>query len=496
VKIRPGPVAAVLLLIVLGAWVYLQEYRGAAQREAAERQRERPLPFARPDVTSIRLENGEGAFRLQRQEELWRLVEPLDTAADKEAVEGILSALEYARIERRIGTEDDLKPYGLESPRATLTLGFDGNDESQTLRIGEHAPIGAHCFALLPGDGGVALVSASLEDLANKSLLSLRDKSLVDLDAWNVRSLRIERGAETVVLTRSETGWKLQSPIEAPADGPLVTDLLNEVDRLQASAFLSEEPAAADLARYGLDRPAARLTVQEEGWESGMTIWFGTTVEEGRAARVGGAGPVVAVTETFWPKVATSLFDLRRKDILALNRHRVRGLTVTRQGGEPLILRHDQEGAWSATGMVEGSAADSSVELLLAHISDLKATAFMDRPSAGQREELARQPALDLTVEEEPASEEGESPAQHLLIGAPDQNGQVKVRDLSWEPIALAPAGVYERILLQLDAIVEEVRSPPAAEKAADDPPDGAASSGDDRADGKPEGESERDGER
>ena len=485
-----------LLLVLLGAWIYFQEYRGAAQREEAERQRERPLQFARPEVTSIRLENGAGAFLLQRQEEAWRLVEPLDTAADKEAVEGILSALEYARIERRIGSGDDLKPYGLESPRATLTLGLAGDDAAQILRIGEPAPIGANCFALLPGDGGVALVSASLQDLAQKNLLSLRDKSLVDLDAWNVRSLRIERGAETVVLTRSDSGWKLQSPVEAPADGPLVTDLLNEIDRLQASAFLSEAPAAADLARYRLDRPAARLTVQEEGWESGKTIWFGATVDEGRAARVGGAGPVVAVTETFWPKVTTSLFDLRRKDILALNRYRVRGLTVTRLGGEPLSLRHGGEGAWTATGMVEGSVAGSSVELLLAHISDLKATAFMDRPSERQREELARQPALDLSLEEEPASEEGEPPVQHLLIGEPDQNAQVKVRDLSWEPIALAPAGVYERILRRLDAIIEEIRSPPAAEKAADDPGDGAASSGDDRAVENPKVEPERDGDR
>ena len=58
---------------------------------------------------------------------------------------------------------------------------------------------------------------------------------------------------------------------------------------------------------------------------------------------------------------------------------------------------------------------------------------------------------------------------QHLLLSAADQNGQIKVRDLAWEPIALAPAGVYERILRQLDAIVEEIKSPPVPRDATED---------------------------
>lgn len=468
-NIRPGPVVAIVLLIALGAWTYFKEYRGAAERQAAEQQRDRPLNFVRTEVNAIELENKSGTFRLQRHEEAWRLSEPIATAADKEVVEQILSALEYARIERRIDDAgDDLQSYGLAEPRATLTLEFDSGQAPRALRIGEHAPIGDNCFALLPDDGRVALVSATLEDLADRNLLMLRDKSLLEFDPWSVGSLRIERGAETVFLRKSGDGWSLQSPVEAPANGPLVTDLLNEIDRLQASAFLDEQPTADDLSRYGLDRPAARMTVQVVGEEGGRSISFGSVVDGARAARAGGAGPVVAVTETFWPKVTTSLFDFRRKEILALNRYRVQEVTVTRQAGKPLSLRHADGESWVATGLVDGSVDNSSVELLLAHISDLKAVAFMDRPSEGQREQLGRRPALDLSLVEEPGSPEKEPPAQHLLFGAPDQNGQVKVRDLSWEPIALAPAGVYERILRQLDTIVEEIKSPSEPEETVE----------------------------
>ena len=99
-----------------------------------------------------------------------------------------------------------------------------------------------------------------------------RDKSLIDVDAWNVRSLRIERGNETVVLSKAEDGWKLQSPVAAPADGPMITDLINEFDRLRATSFLVEDPDGEDFVRVGLDRPTARLTIKEDGWETGKTV--------------------------------------------------------------------------------------------------------------------------------------------------------------------------------------------------------------------------------
>jgi hypothetical protein len=460
----------VLLLLALGTWTYFREYRGAAERETAEQQRERPVPFERTAVASIRLDNAAGSFHLRREEEAWRLIEPLETAADREAVEGLLSALEYARIERRIEAGGDLEGYGLAAPRATLTLEPGPDLPPRRLSIGAHAPVGDHCFALLPDDGGVALVSASLEDLATKDLLSLRDRSLVDIDPWNVRNLRLERGAETVVLAKAGEGWTLQSPVEAPADGPGVTDLLNEIDRLRASAFLSEKPSADDLARFGLERPAARITVGEDGDETGRTIRLGIAVEGGRAARA--EGPVVTVPEAFWSKIAVPILDLRRKDLLALNRYRIHSMTIARQGGEALVLRRNDGGGWDGSGLASGTVENGPVDLLLGHLADLRATAFVDRPSEGQRQALSERPDLDIELEEEPPADGGEPRLQHLLIGPPDQNGQVKVRDPAWEPIALVPAGIHERMLRQLDAIIEEIARPGEAAGPAGGDPD------------------------
>src|SRR5207249_1259048 len=150
---------------------------------------------------------------------------------------------------------------GLDPPRALLTLGLASSQTPLTLALGDSSPVGGSYFALLPGGQGVAVVSAGLGDLEKKELVNLRDKSLLSLDPWKVKRLKIERGKETVLLQKPDEGWKLDQPVEAPADGPTVTDLLSALERLRATTFETELPTAADLRRSGLEPPAARLTI-------------------------------------------------------------------------------------------------------------------------------------------------------------------------------------------------------------------------------------------
>ncbi len=463
-KIRPGPIVAAILLTGLGAWVYVHEYRGGDRRQRAADAETRPVNFERTDVVGLRIDNAAGSFHLTRADEGWQLVAPLMAPADRAEVDGLLDALQTAHIDRRIGPEADLAAYGLDPPRATLTLDLASSGPPVVLRIGEHAPIGESCFALLPNDGGVALVNAGLEDLASKTLMMLRDKSIIAIDAWKVSRLRIEREGETVVLDKPGSGWQLQSPVVAPADGPTVTDLLNELGRLEARSFVAEEPDDADLARYGLDRPAARMTIVQDGKDGERSVQFGDLVDDARYARLEGSGPVVTVPAEFWARVTTSVFDLRRKDLLSLNRYRVRSIAVVRAGGVPLQLTRGDDGAWTASGLAEGPAHTGSIDTLLAHISDLKATGFIDRPAAGMRAAL-QSPALQISLEEEAAAEGVDPLRQQLLIGAPDRKSQITVFDPAWEPISVAPSGVYGRILRKLDAIIEQINAPPETDQ-------------------------------
>jgi hypothetical protein len=93
VKIRLGPLIALLLLTGLGAWVYFQEFRGAEERRRAEDMESRVLPFERDDLKWIIIANDRGELRIEKQGDEYRIVEPLAAATDQEAIDSLLSSL-------------------------------------------------------------------------------------------------------------------------------------------------------------------------------------------------------------------------------------------------------------------------------------------------------------------------------------------------------------------------------------------------------------------
>lgn len=476
-KRRLGPILAVALLLGLGVYTYLSEVRGKSAEKTAGEEKDKAFPFERAAVKTLRIKNDNGEIRLEKQGEAWKLTAPLQADADKDAIEGLLSSLDFARVERRLGKESDRKQFGLEPPKATLTVETGAAGTPPTLSIGESNPIGGTYYALLPGTGEVAVVSSSLGEISKKDLFSLRDKSLLALDPWKVKRLSLERGKETIRLEKPDEGWVIRQPVETPADGPTVTDLLTALQNLRATKFEAEKPSAADLRRFGLEPPQARMTLLQEGWDVEKTVVFGKEVAGGgRYARTMGRDPVVSVPTDFWPKVTTRLADLRRKDLMGVQQYRVAVITFARSGGTAMTLTRQKDQGWSLTGAAKGDVKADSVDALLRAVSELKALSFDDNPKPTVRASLARRPALDLTLQEEADTTGGKQKSQHLLIGPAAKKDQILVHDPAWRPIATASAGALEKIATQLDAVVKEATAPkPAASPTVSPSPSATA---------------------
>lgn len=480
-KLRPGPIAAVVLLAVFGGYAYFKDYRGADARRKAEDSRDKLFRFERADLKAITLAGKNGAIRLEKNGEDWTIRQPIETAAEKDAVEGIVSSLEMAKVERRLGKGDDLKTYALDPPQGTVTVETT-NGPAQSVALGDQAPIGGTWFALLnagtAGDGAakdakaaqggreVAVVSAAAGELASKDLLSLRDKSLLTFDPWKVIGLTIERGKETITLQKPADGWKLAQPVEAPADGPAVTDLLSALERARATKFVVEKATDADLKAHGFVPPAARVTLLQEGWDTARTIEFGAEEDKARQARTVGKDAIVALLPEFWSKLTAPAGDLRRKDVLGVGQYRVRSLTASRDGGPALVLTKGAENVWNATGLATGPVKYDSVDLLLRRLSDVKAVAFEDHPTEAQKSAFAAKPPLDLTLEEEPDTEKGTPRRQHLAFSPVGKAARVTVRDFAWGPLFVVDGGYVAQVHQSLEDIAKEATE--AAAKPAD----------------------------
>ncbi|HXH27549.1 MAG TPA: DUF4340 domain-containing protein, partial [Candidatus Polarisedimenticolia bacterium] len=452
------------LLVLLGLWAYLKEKPPGQAGPSPDQ--DRAVPFERSSLKALEITNDKGTVRLEKNGDVWSITRPRHADADKDAVEGLLNSLQTSRIDRRLGKAADLATYGLDKPRATLTVESTGPDATRVFRLGQENPVGGTSYVLLPA-GEVAVVSAPIGDLVGKDLFSLRDKTLLAFDPWKIKKLTLERPAGTVVLTKPADGWKIDAPVEAPADGPTVTDLLSAVERARAQEFASESPDAKELRRFGLAPPSARVRLLQDGWDVEKTIELGKTEDGKRYARVVGRDPVLRVSSDLNEKIDTRVFDLRRKEVLALNRYRIQKVTATRDGKPALVLERQKDQSWTASGLASGTLPNDVVDSFLGALSDCKADAFDDHPSPALRTSLDRHPALDLVLEEEPETGEGPGRTQHLLLGGPDRAGVVRAMDTAWRPIARLPVAAFTKLGGVLDTLIDRARATPSFVKAA-----------------------------
>lgn len=138
--------------------------------------------------------------------------------------------------------------------------------------------------------------------------------TLSKLAAGEVRQIRVERkGDPAVVIRKNGDGWLITAPLSAPADPFQVQRLL---------AILGATPAhrlpATDLARFDLDQPLMRLTIDDEQFS------FGAVNAVTREQYVLTGGAVYVVPPRYGAMVPVNLAQMIRKRLLAENEAPVR----------------------------------------------------------------------------------------------------------------------------------------------------------------------------
>lgn len=83
---------------------------------------------------------------------------------------------------------------------------------------------------------------------------------LADLDAASAETIRIEGDNPTIDLVREAGGWRLTKPFAAPADDAAVTEI---VESLNTGSFAAYDLEGLEPGEYGLDQPAAMITVDD-----------------------------------------------------------------------------------------------------------------------------------------------------------------------------------------------------------------------------------------
>ncbi len=131
---------------------------------------------------------------------------------------------------------------------------------------------------------------------------SAPEHKLSTLKAADATGIKIEiAGSPPIALARTLAGWHMTAPLDARADSQQVQRVLEILDATAKDRF-----PAAGLARYDLNEPAARLTVNQQ------TFGFGGVNPMSREQYVltqDGVFPVSLRYGTLLPRTATQMIS-------------------------------------------------------------------------------------------------------------------------------------------------------------------------------------------
>jgi len=227
------------IAIALGLFVLLVERHLDSTREALHRARFLTLLEA-GEISTVRVSSPGHRAVLERGEESWHLVSPLQDVADPEKLEHLLKQL------CQLPLVEALAPAGVSEE----TLGFSKSNvieveleasgsEPRRILLGRSGPFDGTIYAKAdtgPQAGRPCLVRFEGRGELASPLERLRDRRLLRVHPGAIRGYRLRTKAGEIVLRREEREpkWHIESPLQTRANDDIAFSLVEELTKMEA----------------------------------------------------------------------------------------------------------------------------------------------------------------------------------------------------------------------------------------------------------------------
>jgi hypothetical protein len=218
------------------------------------------LKFASEDVDSLAVERAGGpSLRLVKKNSDWRLTAPVEARADFAQADGLVRTLDQARMQAIVAgestppSETELRKFGLDRPRATVTVGAGSSQAS--LAIGGEQAEGV-LYARDLSRPLVFTVAASLLEDLTKAPEELRVRDVFTFRSYSATGLDATYGGRTWSFVKETTPatdaapstdtWKKTAPEAGDLNQTVMTDWLNTVSSLRAETFAARPPGTGE----------------------------------------------------------------------------------------------------------------------------------------------------------------------------------------------------------------------------------------------------------
>ena len=396
-KFRNTLLLGLALILLCGGYVYTQKRNVDIKEE--KQAAKRLFDFEPTAIKELRIQRlGEPvSYAEQREPGVWAFIEPDPSVRALQVlwnrVADRLSKLENQRTLNQ--DQKDLAIYGLEEPVLEFTFTLD---KPRTLKFGKLEPTQVNRYALM--DGMIFLVDEKTAFFElNRSLFELRHRYLVNDRNSPLRSLEFARiwtqgmadqaaeegqdsgmeiGEESTPVTvereNGEAPWKMTSPVPAYGDQDAIKLL---VDEIQFGFGENHIDHPADLRDYGLDPPAARITVVDSNSDTPQTIFLGDYNEDehlGVYARREGESAVFTITPHLLTVLPITTSSLRDRHLFTQSVSELESLSIEYEDAKLVLSRDD--GIWSLSSHDYTDIQELAISNYLALLKQIEMTGF------------------------------------------------------------------------------------------------------------------------
>jgi uncharacterized protein DUF4340 len=403
----------VLLAAGLGGFFAYDTYWLAPAREKTEAVKGRLWEVEAKDIEAVTIKRKTDTIKVKHAADGgWELLEPVKARGDRSAIDGIVTTLVTARVDREIDPKPaKLAEFGLEPPDAEITVEVKGRKDPLVLLIGGKNPTGVWVYGKEGSKPAVLALSEIVFRDMSRPVVELRDKTVLAFDRKSVSGLDVEAGGDRFSVEAQDAGkWKIVKPGPYPGDGDLIAEFLDKLEGAKAKEFIAEP--GTSLAKYGLDRPATvTIWLGKDKERSSKALAFGRLDPEKKGVYLmrPGEPEVMLAGEELWTAVPKTVAALRDKVVIAYAYDKLTRVEVESPKG-PLTLERAGS-AWKLTAPEALKADPAAVNNLLWRVRDLRSAGFLAEEPAAIARYLAK-PEVTVRLWEEGAKE-----PKTLLLG-------------------------------------------------------------------------------
>lgn len=374
----------VIIVALLGGYYYWYEVKGGEQRKAAQEMAQRIFQLQKEAIEAVTITRPNEVIKLAKESDGWMLTEPVRARADPKTVDEVLDGLVEAKREKVVVEQaNDLAEFGLKEPILVMEATMKDTASPAVLQFGSRTPTFSGYYARQGEQPQVLMVATSLQSKFDKTVFTLRDKSVLSVDQAQVKRVEVHQGDQLIAAeTDGDKGWKLVAPLEAKADRSKVGELLSAVNGAKVKEFIEEAPQ--DLATYGLNPPHARLLffIGDDRAEKSLLLGSEDTAKGGLYARRAATDNVFLIETRLQEKIPKEASDWRDRTLLVFKREDVQRVEI-HAGNEMTEVTCVEncgkipDDKWQIKRPMDAKADAIKVRTLLRNLEDLKVKTFI-----------------------------------------------------------------------------------------------------------------------